>query len=63
MADLFREADLLIIDEITMQHPHAAEALDRTLQDICNCDKLFGGLTVVFGGNFQQILLIVIRGS
>jgi hypothetical protein len=61
--DLFREADLIIIDEITMQHRHAAEALDRTLQDVRNSNKLFGGVTVVFGGDFQQILPILIHGS
>ena len=63
LADLFRQTDLIIIDEITMQHRHASEALDRTLQDIHNSDKLFGGISVVFGGDFQQILPIVISGS
>jgi ATP-dependent exoDNAse (exonuclease V) alpha subunit len=62
-ADLFRATDLIIIDEITMQHRHAVEALDRTLQDILNSSKIFGGISVIFGGDWKQILPIVIKGS
>jgi ATP-dependent DNA helicase PIF1 len=32
------------------------------LHDICNDDKPFGGLIVVFGGNFCQILSVIIKG-
>ncbi len=39
------------------------EALDRTFQDLRNCPKRFGGLTMVFGGDFQQILPVVPSGS
>ena len=46
-----------------MQHKFAPECVDRTLQDICNSEKPFGGITVVFGGDFQQILPVVIKGS
>jgi hypothetical protein len=54
---------MMIWDEAPMQHCHIPEAVDRTLQDICECDKPFGGLTVVFGGDFQQILPVIIKGS
>ena len=33
------------------------------LQDICSTNKLFGGITVVFGGDFQQTLPVVVKGS
>ena len=46
-----------------MQHRYCAEAVDRTLQDICDNTSLFGGITVVFGGDFRQILPVVVRGS
>jgi hypothetical protein len=46
-----------------MQKRYDPETVDRTLQDIRNCDKPFGGITVVFGGDFQQILPVVPRGS
>ena len=32
-------------------------------KDIRNNDQLFGGIPVVFGGNFQQILPVVLKGS
>ena len=38
------------------------EALDCTLQDICNDDRLFGGITVILGGDFLQTLPIVPQG-
>ena len=62
-ADLLRQTSLIIVDEITMQHRHAAEAVDRLLQDIKGSNRPFGGVTVVFGGDFQQILPVIVRGS
>ena len=50
-ADL-RSTDMIIWDEVPMQHHHIVEAADRTLKDIRNSDQLFGGLTIVFGGDF-----------
>ncbi|GAB2295406.1 hypothetical protein Dimus_038353 [Dionaea muscipula] len=61
-ADLFRETKLIIWDEVPMQHKHCVEAVDRTLRDICNCDKPFGGKTVVLGGDFRQILPVIPKG-
>ena len=47
-----------------MQHRFSAEAADRSCRDILNePDRPFGGITVVFGGDFQQILPVVPRGS
>ena len=62
-AALFQAADIVIWDEVPMQHRHIPEAVDRTLRDIRNCDKPFGGLSVVFGGDFQQILPVIVKGS
>jgi len=63
MAELILTADLVIWDKAPMQHRHIHDAVDRTLQDIRNSDALFGGLSIVFGGDFQQILPVVERGS
>ena len=63
MAELIRSTDLVIWDEAPMQHRHIHEAVDRTFQDIRHSDKPFGGLSVVFGGDFKQILPVIVKGS
>jgi hypothetical protein len=35
-----------------MQHQHCPKAIDRILHDIHRDDRPFGGLTIVFGGDF-----------
>ena len=62
-ADLLRATSLIIWDEALMHRRNAHEALDRTLRDIRDCDKPFGGITTVFGGDVQQILPVVPRGN
>lgn len=61
-AELFRLTKLIIWDEVPMQHRYCVEAVDRTLQDICDNKKPFGGITVVLGGDFRQILPVIPRG-
>ena len=53
-----------------MQHHHGPEALDCTLRDLFKQDgqhidqvPLFGGITVIFVGDFMQTLPIVQRAS
>ena len=62
-ADLLRMAAAVIYDECLMTHRHCFEASDRTFQDLRNCSKPFGGLTMIFGGDFQQILPVMANGS
>ena len=62
-ADLLRMAEAVIFDECLMTHRLSFEALNRTLQDLRDCQKLFGGLTMIFGGDFQQILPVIPKGS
>ena len=45
-----------------MQHCHAIEAVDRSLQDILDNPRFFGGIPVVFGDDFLQTLPVVKRG-
>ncbi|CAN1777377.1 ATP-dependent DNA helicase PIF1 [Linum perenne] len=64
VADLIRNTSLIIWDEAPMAHKHCIEALDRTLRDVLNCDELpFGGLTMVFGGDFRQILPVIPKST
>lgn len=62
-ADLLRATQAIIWDEVGAQHRHVVEALDRTLQDIRDDERPFGGVTVVLGGDFLQTLPVVPRGS
>jgi hypothetical protein len=63
LADLIRQTKIIIWDEAPMQHRYAIEALDRTLQDVMGNDRSFGGITVLFGGDFRQTTPVVPRGS
>jgi ATP-dependent DNA helicase PIF1 len=46
-----------------MQNKYDFEAVDRTLRDIRNCEEPFGGLSVILGGDFAQILPVVKRAN
>ena len=59
LAELIRMAKLLMIDEATMLHRYQLEALDRTLRDVLEDDRPFGGKTVVLSGDFRQCLPVV----
>ncbi|KAL3651503.1 hypothetical protein CASFOL_004505 [Castilleja foliolosa] len=69
LADLLIRCKLIIWDEAPMMHKHCFEAVNNSLQDIMedvcasNKDKPFGGKTVVFGGDFRQILPVVPKGT
>ena len=62
-ADLLRMADAVIFDECLMTKRECFEALDRTFQDLRDCSRPFGGLTMILGGDFLQILPVVPNGS
>ena len=46
-----------------MGHKYVFEALDRTLRDVRQCEEPFGGLTVLFAGDWRQILPVVRHGA
>ncbi|GJZ17269.1 DNA helicase [Tanacetum coccineum] len=57
LANLLVETDLIIWDEAPMNDRRCFEALDITLRDLMNAPEiLFGGKTVVLGGDFRQTL-------
>jgi hypothetical protein len=63
-AKLLQAATLIIWDEASMTKRQAVEALDKSMRDIMDRPNLpFGGKTVVFGGDFRQVLPIVRKGS
>jgi hypothetical protein len=61
---LLHTASLIIWDEVTMMKRQGVEALDKSLRDLMDRPELpFGGKTMVFGGDFRQVLPVVRRGS
>ncbi|XP_013639623.1 PREDICTED: ATP-dependent DNA helicase pif1-like [Brassica oleracea var. oleracea] len=62
-ADLIKEAELIIWDEAPTMSKHCFQTLDRTMRDILKCDKVFGGKVIVFGGDFLQILPVIVGGD
>jgi hypothetical protein len=69
LAELLKFTGLIVWDEAAMMHKHALEAVDKTLRDIMATvnpayrDIPFGGKVVVLGGDFRQVLPVVVRGS
>ena len=64
LGKLIARTKLIIWDEVPMQHRFCAEAFNRTSKDLCsNQEKDFGGITVVFGGDFRQILPVIPHGE
>lgn len=43
-----------------MMHIYCFEALDKTMKSILQSQKPFGGKVVVLGGDFRQILPVII---
>lgn len=62
-ADLMRATRCIIWDEIVPQHHYAIETLDRTLRDLRDNNEPFGGITILMGGDFQQTLPVIPKGS
>ncbi|XP_071739897.1 uncharacterized protein [Rutidosis leptorrhynchoides] len=69
LAGLMQQVRLIIWDEAPMTQRFAFEALDKTLKDILgaknevNRGKLFGGLPILLGGDFRQILPVIPKGK
>ena len=60
---LMQLAILLVIDEVSMGHKHIYEAVDRSLREVRGVDATFGGLCVVFTGDWRQTLPVIPSGS
>ena len=65
LADELKRVDLIIWDEVPMQHKYCFEVVHRLFVDLRSVsdDYLFGGVPFLLGGDFAQILPVVPQGS
>lgn len=54
LAELIRRTALIIWDEAPAQHRYCFEAVDRTLKDIRQDDRWFGGIVTLFSGSILK---------
>ena len=53
--DLIEQADILIIDEISMLHDYRLDLVDQVLRSVKGIDAAFGGMQVILCGDFFQL--------
>ncbi|XP_062525690.1 ATP-dependent DNA helicase pif1 [Bombyx mori] len=63
MAKVLAVSKIIIWDECTMAHKRALEALNRTLKDLRNDSRCFGGAMILLSGDFRQILPVIPRST
>ena len=52
-AELIRNCKLIVLDEMTMCHKYVFECLDRSFRKIKKNDLLFGGISIIFTGDWR----------
>ena len=62
-ADVLRAAQLIVWDEAPMSPSEAVTAADHLLRDLCQTDRPFGGKTILFAGDFRQVLPVMPHSS
>lgn len=63
IAKVLHSCKFIVWNESTMAHKRGFEALDRSLKDTKNNNKVMGGVTVLLIGDFRQTLPVILRGS
>lgn len=59
----YSDAKVLVIDEISMLHPHQLDMVDRIARGMLEADEPFGGLQVIACGDFFQLPPVSGRGA
>ncbi|KAL0340283.1 UNVERIFIED_CONTAM: ATP-dependent DNA helicase PIF6 [Sesamum radiatum] len=63
LSTLIERASAIIWDKAPMANRKAFETVDRTFRDILGVDLPFGGKIMILGGDFRQVLPVVIGGT
>ncbi|UYV69292.1 hypothetical protein LAZ67_6003153 [Cordylochernes scorpioides] len=61
MGEVSRQCKFIVLDECSMAHRHALEAVDITLKDCRQDQRPMGGVVLLLAGDFRQILPIIPR--
>ena len=61
--DELQKVELLVFDEITMASKYVIDCIDRSFRDLLDDAKPFGGIKVIFAGDFRQVLPVIKRSS
>ena len=56
-------ANVMFLDEASMCSANVLNIIDRGLQDIRDCTLPFGGMFLILGGDFRQILPVIRHGN
>ena len=59
---LIRSAEVILYDECSMVHHDVADTVERSLRDLLQDPRPFGGKVVIFMGDFKQLLPVVRYG-
>ena len=62
-AGLIRQLDCIIWDEITMFGYRVLDTLERSLRDLRDDQRPFGGVSIVLAGDWRQILPVIKNSS
>ena len=54
-----KKTQVIIIDEVTMMHKDLLTVLDNTLRWVRKIDEPFGGVLLLVGGDWKQLLPVV----
>lgn len=63
MCRLLHHVSEIIWDEAPMANRTAIETVDRTFRDMLDVDLPFGGKIMIFGGDFRQVVPVVVGGT
>ena len=63
LADLIRRTKLIVWDEAVMMHRFGIECFERVVRPLLGNQRPFGGIPIVFAGDFRQILPVVPLGD
>ncbi|PAA58354.1 hypothetical protein BOX15_Mlig032255g8, partial [Macrostomum lignano] len=63
LAEILRNARLIVWDEAPMTHRKDLEIVERTLRDLLHGGQPFGGALLVLAGDFRQLLAVVPGGT